>query len=67
MKKKFWDAGIVLACLGAATGAGFLFRLWNFPETNIVVAYILSVLLTARFTTGYRYGIAATVGATAAI
>lgn len=66
LRKKLRDAGIALACIGAATGVGFLFRLWNFPETNIVVVYILSVLLTARFTAGYRYGILATVGATAA-
>ena len=26
----------------AATGIGTLFRLWQFPETNIVVVYILS-------------------------
>ena len=66
MKKKLYDSGITFACIGTATGVGFLFAFWNFPETNIVVAYILSVLLAARFTTGYRYGIIATIAATAA-
>lgn len=30
-------------------------------ETNITIIYILSVLLTARFTSGYFYGIAASI------
>lgn len=39
--------------VSAATGIGWLFRLWQFPETNIVVVYILSVVVTARCTEGY--------------
>lgn len=50
----------------AATGVGRLFRLLQFPETNIVVVYILSVILTARFTEGYVWGILATVLSTCA-
>lgn len=50
--------------MAAATGVGWLFRLAGFPETNIVVVYILSVLLTARFTKTYIYGIASSVIAT---
>ncbi len=46
-------AGIVLA----ATLTGELFAGLGFPETNIVVTYLLAVLLTARFTGGYTYGI----------
>ena len=49
-----------------ATGIGWLFRLLQFPETNIVVVYILSVLLTARFTDGYIWGIVATLLSTSA-
>ena len=49
----------IFVCL--ATGIGWLFRLLQFPETNIVVVYILSVILTARFTDGYIWGILATV------
>ena len=54
----------ILVCL--ATGIGWLFRLLQFPETNIVVVYILSVILTARFTDGYIWGILATVPSTCA-
>lgn len=54
----------VLIFITAATSICWLFRYLHFPETNIVVVYILSVLLTARFTKGYIYGIASTVIAT---
>lgn len=54
----------ILVCL--ATGIGWVFRLLQFPETNIVVVYILSVILTARFTNGYLWGILATVLSTCA-
>ena len=54
------------AFVGAATVIGRLFCLLQFPETNIVVVYILSVILTARFTDGYIWGIAATVLSTCA-
>ncbi|MDO4482515.1 MAG: DUF4118 domain-containing protein [Bacillota bacterium] len=47
-----------------ATLAGSIFRYLSIPETNIVVVYILSVLLAARFTKGYTMGIAAAVMAT---
>lgn len=47
-------------------GLVWLFRLLQFPETNIVVVYILSVILTARFTDGYIWGILATVLSTCA-
>jgi len=50
--------------ISAATGTGWLFRYVGFPEANIVIVYILSILLTARFTRGYTYGIAASVIAT---
>ena len=52
--------------VGAATGIGALFRLWQFPETNIVVVYILSVVLTARCTEGYLWGILSTILSTCA-
>ena len=42
----------VFVFVSAATGIGWLFRLWQFPETNIVVVYILSVVVTARCTGG---------------
>ncbi|NLI21347.1 MAG: DUF4118 domain-containing protein [Clostridiales bacterium] len=57
---------ITISFIAIATGLGWGFRQLSFPETNIVVAYILSVLLVARFTNGYFYGIAGSVLATAA-
>lgn len=52
---------ITLFFVASATGLGSLFAGWGFPETNIAVVYILSIILTARFTPGYWYGIGATV------
>ena len=52
--------------IAAATAVGTLFRAAGFPETNIVIIYMLAVLLCARFTTGFVYGLAVSVIATAA-
>ena len=45
----------------AATLGGKLFAALGVPETNIVVLYLFAVLLVARLTQGYRYGILASV------
>lgn len=55
------DLATTFFLTGAATVIGFAFQHWNQQETNIVIIYVLSVLLTARFTGGYLYGIGATV------
>ena len=47
-----------------ATGIGILFRYIHFDQTNIVIVYLVSVVLTARFTQGYVYGILCSVIAT---
>ena len=44
-----------------ATILGILFRRYDFHETNVVVIYIFSVLVIARFTKGYLYGIVSSV------
>lgn len=49
------------ALLGGATALGGVFVYLKIPQTNIVVVYILSVLLIARFTNGYFYGIGGTM------
>jgi len=54
---------IMMLFIAAATGVGLLFRSIGFLEVNIVIIYILSVLLTARFTHGYVYGIMASLAA----
>lgn len=57
---------IMLALLVAASIAGYVFRVVGFPETNIVIVYLLCVLLTSRMTRGYIFGIIASVLATGA-
>lgn len=56
-----WNAGVLISFLGISTMLGMLFRYWRFHETNVVVIYIFSVLLIARFTKGYLYGIVSSV------
>lgn len=53
--------GITLSALILATLLSSLFWRTGFPESNIVVTYILSVLMVARFTKGYGYGILASI------
>lgn len=60
-KKQLFDCLITIAFVSFTTLIGFLFQDLKLLETNIIVLYILSVLLTARFTNGYFYGIAATI------
>lgn len=60
--------GIVCAIISlvAATALGYLFRYAGFPETNIVLLYILAVLVTASLVKGYVFGILTSVAATLA-
>ena len=64
-KRSTLYALITVSFIALATGTGWGFRQLSIPEANIVVVYILFVLLVARFTSGYRYGITASVLATA--
>lgn len=54
----------MLGLLCAATVVGLVFRQLGFPETNIVLLYLLAVLLTAWITRGYGYGVLASLAAT---
>ena len=56
--------GISVLSLLLATAVGYLFEYIDFPETNIVIVYLLAVLATASLTKGYVYGIATAVVAT---
>jgi two-component system, OmpR family, sensor histidine kinase KdpD len=53
------NLGILIIIMTAATFLSFLFRLISFHESNIIIAYILGVLLVAKQTDGYFYGILA--------
>lgn len=57
---------VTIVCVIGATIIGYVFRMLDFPETNIVIIYIFSVVLTARFTEGFLYGVAASIVATGA-
>lgn len=50
-----------LAIMVLVTLLSLLFRYIGINESNIIVAYILGVLLVAKFTDGYFYGIFASV------
>ena len=62
-KSVLWviDIAKISAIVCGATLLGILFVKVGFPETNIVVIYIFAVLLVARFTKGYFYGILSSV------
>lgn len=60
----FKNLFVMFLCLAGATLIGEWFHWMEFPDTNVVIVYIFSVLLTARFTPGYGYGIAVSVAAT---
>lgn len=66
MIRHLYSALLSIVLIAAATAVGTLFRAAGFPETNIVIIYMLAVLLCARFTTGFVYGLAVSVIATAA-
>lgn len=55
---------ITALMIAAATAIGWIFRYIGFAETNIVIVYLLSILMTTRFTRGYTYGIMASIIAT---
>lgn len=57
---------VAIVCVIGATFIGYAFRAFHFPETNIVIIYIFSVVLTARFTEGFLYGVAVSIMATGA-
>lgn len=55
--KKGKGLAITLGLTGTATALGLLFGEWQLHEANVVVLSILAVLLTARYTTGYVWGL----------
>lgn len=55
---------LITTFLGIASLIGYVFYTLGFSETNIVIVYILFVLLSARLTPGYFYGIASSIAST---
>ena len=50
---------LTLGILGMATAIGWGFSRLGFTDANIIAVYLLSVLLTSLFTSGYVCGILA--------
>jgi two-component system sensor histidine kinase KdpD len=63
-KKKVMSIVLISTFLGIATLIGYIFQKLGFSETNIVIVYILFVLLSARLTSGYSYGIISSIAST---
>ncbi|PKM94336.1 MAG: histidine kinase [Firmicutes bacterium HGW-Firmicutes-1] len=59
--KKVLNLMITICIMLGITFLSFAFRFIGFHESNIIVTYILGVLLVAKQTDGYFYGIVASV------
>ena len=55
------DLSMTVCLVACATVIGAIFRKMQWQETNTVVVYILSVVITSRYTTGYINGIFASI------
>jgi two-component system sensor histidine kinase KdpD len=55
---------IMAGLLVSSSLIGYLFRLIDFPETNIVIVYLLGVVMTVWLTDGFAEGILSSVIAT---
>ena len=55
---------VMAAIFLAASGIGYIFRYIDFPDTNIVVIYLLAVLMTAWLTRSFIFGFTASLLAT---
>lgn len=59
---KWYDWCITIGLMAVATALAYLFFIiMNNPSSNIALTYILALFLTARFTTGYFYGLFASL------
>ena len=61
IKEMLKNLAKLIAIVFAATILGRMFVELIYSGTNIVVVYLLAVLIVARFTSGYLYGIMASV------
>lgn len=57
-KKHFFSIGFSIVCMAIATGVSFLYyHIVPDNSANIALVYVLAMVLVARYTTGYWYGI----------
>ena len=52
-----WELLLTIGILAAATVIGWVFRRLGFANANIIMVYLLGVLLTSAFTSGYTCGV----------
>lgn len=64
LKNRILSLLLISLFLGIASLLGYLFHRLGISETNIVIIYILFVLLSARLTYGYHYGIISSIAST---
>jgi len=55
---------LLLVIFLIASGVGYIFRSIHYPDTNIVVIYLLAVLITVWFTRSFLFGFIASILAT---
>ncbi|OTP10798.1 hypothetical protein A5844_000932 [Enterococcus sp. 10A9_DIV0425] len=55
---------VLILVLSVATGIGYLFRYYGFPETNIVIVYILSVIINSVYTPLFMLDVLSSLAAT---
>ena len=63
-EKTIRRALLMTAIFLTASGIGYLFNRIHFPDTNIVLVYLLAVLITAWLTRGFVFGFIASLLAT---
>lgn len=61
LNRKVFSLFLVTLFIVIASMIGYIFYRLGFSETNIVIVYILFVLLSARLTSGYFYGITSSI------
>ena len=64
MIKKYKSIELTVVLLTIASLIGIIFHEFKWSDTNIVLVYLLAVLMIARLTEGYIYGIIASIAAT---
>ena len=52
-----WELLLTIGILAAATAIGWVFLRLGFANANIIMVYLLGVLLTSAFTSGYTCGV----------
>jgi len=64
IKKNLQNILLTATIFLAASGIGYLFQYIGFPDTNIVVIYLLAVLITSWLTQSFVFGFIASILAT---